>query len=173
MKKRILLVKSLMLCSLLFVSCDDDNEISCPEALTGELSTTEVNFVGTWNLKSIVAEDAVDLTDDDIDNASTDLFDQYTDCQKDIEYSFSDNRDYNFRAGLLATDCENTQNIEGTWALNENSELMIVFSCASQLVDIDVNDESTAFSTEGNFQYIDVNGNTVSTTTTFTYEKAL
>jgi len=173
MKRSILLVKSLMVCSLLFVSCDDDNDIQCPEALTGELTGTEVDFIGQWTLTSIVSEDEVDFTDDDIDNPSTDLFAQYSDCEKDIEYNFSDNRDYTLLAGMTAADCTNTQEIEGTWALNGDTELVIVNTCSSQVTQIEINDDVTAFSIEGNFQYADVNGNTISTTTTFTYEKAI
>lgn len=173
MKRSILLVKSLMLCSLLFVSCNDDNDIKCPEAITGELTDMEVDFTGKWTLKSIVSEDEVDFTDDDIDNPSTDLFAQYSDCEKDIEYNFSDNRDYSFLGGMATADCDNTQDIEGTWALNENAELIIVYGCTTQLTQLEINDEITTFSTEGNFQYMDVNGDLINTTTTFTYEKEL
>ncbi|WP_147676607.1 DUF5004 domain-containing protein [Algibacter pacificus] len=174
MKKRILLVKSLMVCSLLFVSCSDNNDdITCPEAITGELTSTEIDFVGEWTLKSMVSEDEIDLTDDDIENPSTDLFSQYTDCAKDIIYNFGENREYTFTTGSSAVDCVNAQEIEGTWALSENAELKTVYNCSTQFTQIEMNDDNTAFSTENSLQYIDVEGNTIITTTTFTYEKTL
>ena len=174
MKKSILLVKSLIACSILFISCnDDDNDLKCAEDVTGELTSNEINFTGKWTLKSVVSEDEIDLTDDEIDNPSTDLFAQYTDCSKDIVYEFGDNRDYAFTGGMTAIDCDNEQEITGTWGLNESSGLIIVSNCSTQLTQIEVNDESTAFSTEGNLKYVDVNGNVINTTTTFTYEKSI
>ena len=171
MKKSIFLVKSLMAFSILFVSCDDDNEIKCPDALTGELSTIETDLTGTWVLSDIVSEDAIDLTDDDTDNASMDLYTQYTECQKDISYEFDADRSYAFLAGKSVADCDNEQESVGTWGLSATSVLTVVSNCSSQVTNIEVNDDSTAFTTNGNIQYVDVNGDVVISETTFTYSK--
>jgi hypothetical protein len=54
MKKVKLIASSVMLMSLLMVSCSLNEGSSCPEALTGELSLTESEFVGTWVLTNMV-----------------------------------------------------------------------------------------------------------------------
>ncbi|MEL0650710.1 DUF5004 domain-containing protein [Algibacter sp. TI.3.09] len=172
MKKSILLVKSLMVFSLLFVSCNDDDSdgVTCTDSLTGELTDVEMNFSGTWVLTAVVAEDEIDLTDDGEDNASTDLFLQYDDCEKDIVYGFEDDRAYSFVSGGTS-DCDNEQTTIGTWKLNETYGLTVVSSCFSQTSQLEVNDDFTEFTSEGNINYIDVNGETIVSKTTFTYTK--
>ncbi|WP_282147989.1 DUF5004 domain-containing protein [Algibacter lectus] len=172
MKKSILLMKSLMVFSLLFVSCNDDDSdgVTCTDSLTGELTDVEMSFSGTWVLTAVVAEDEIDLTDDGEDNASTDLFVQYDDCEKDIVYGFEDDRAYSFVAGGTS-DCDNEQTTIGTWKLNETYGLTLVSSCFSQTSQLEVNDDFTEFTSEGNINYIDVNGETITSKTTFTYTK--
>ncbi|MWW23284.1 DUF5004 domain-containing protein [Algibacter lectus] len=172
MKKSILLMKSLMVFSLLFVSCNDDDSdgVTCTDSLTGELTDVEMSFSGTWVLTAVVAEDEIDLTDDGEDNASTDLFVQYDDCEKDIVYGFEDDRAYSFVAGGTS-DCDNEQTTIGTWKLNETYGLTVVSSCFSQTSQLEVNDDFTEFTSEGNINYIDVNGETITSKTTFTYTK--
>ncbi|WMI65373.1 DUF5004 domain-containing protein [Aestuariibaculum sp. YM273] len=171
MKKTILLVKSLMLTGILAVSCNDDNDYKCPEAFTGELTETETNFTGLWKLKSIVTEEEIDLTDDDIDNPTTDLFSQFTECQQDVAYNFNNDRSYSYLAGTIATDCENKQTISGTWELNEASVLSLVVSCAKQSSIIEVNETNTEFTIETTYNFVDVNDISVTSVTTSTYEK--
>ncbi|GAL80322.1 hypothetical protein JCM19274_612 [Algibacter lectus] len=129
-----------------------------------------MNFSGTWVLTAVVAEDEIDLTDDGEDNASTDLFVQYDDCEKDIVYGFEDDRAYSFVAGGTS-DCDNEQTTIGTWKLNETYGLTVVSSCFSQTSQLEVNDDFTEFTSEGNINYIDVNGETITSKTTFTYTK--
>ncbi len=174
MKKPILLVKCLVFVGLLAMSCsDDDNDYKCPEDFTGELSDTETAFVGTWSLTSVVAEDAIDLTDDNEDNPSTDIFSQYSDCEKDIAYSFETSRAYTFSYGQsLEEACENSNTFTGTWQLTEGS-LSLVSNCLLQTTPIEINAEDTQFSTEAQVQYKDVEGNVISTTIVSTYEKSV
>ncbi|GAA4303793.1 DUF5004 domain-containing protein [Aestuariibaculum suncheonense] len=171
MKKPILLVKSLIVASLLAVSCDDDNDYKCPEAFTGELTETETNVTGLWKLKSIVTEEEIDLTDDDVENPTTDLFSQYTECQQDVAYEFNSDRSYSFLAGTTAADCENEQTISGTWQLNEASVLSLVASCAKQSTLIEVNETNTEFTIETTYNFVDVNDVVITSVTTSTYEK--
>lgn len=172
MRKPILLVKSLIAAGILFVSCDNgSDDIQCPEAITGELSTTETAFTGTWTLQSIVTEDEIDLTDDDTDNPSTDIYSQLTDCENDLTYEFSSDRSYTYSLGKTATDCSNENEVSGTWELSETEILRFVGNCTSQTLAIDVNDENTVFTFEGTYNFTDINQNTVSSKTTFTYAK--
>ncbi|XCF05230.1 DUF5004 domain-containing protein [Tamlana crocina] len=173
MRKPILLVKSLIAAGVLFVSCDNSSDdIQCPEAISGELSATETTFTGTWTLQSIVAEDEIDLTDDDTDNPSTDIYGQFTDCEKDLVYEFGNDRSYTYSLGKTATGCNNENEVSGTWELSETGTLRFVGNCTSQALAIDVNDENTAFTFEGTYNFTDVNGTTISTKTSFTYAKS-
>lgn len=171
MKKTTLLVKTLMLFGILAVSCDDNNEYKCPEAFTGALTETETNFSGLWVLKSIVAEDAIDLTEDDIDNPSTDIFNQFTECQRDAAYDFNSDRSYSFLSGTIASNCSNEQTISGTWELNPSSVLTLVSNCAKQSTIIEVNETNTEFTIETTYNFIDVNDIGMTLETTSTYEK--
>ncbi|WP_405291946.1 DUF5004 domain-containing protein [Algibacter sp. Ld11] len=172
MRKSILLVKSFMVFSLLFVSCNDDDSdgVNCADSLTGELTAFEMNFTGSWVLTGIVAEDEIDLTDDGEDNPNTDLFSQYGDCEKDIVYSFEEDRAYSFLAGA-ADDCDSSQETLGTWKLSDTDVLTVVSNCFSQVSQIEVSDDFTEFNSEGNINYVDVNGETITSKTTFTYTK--
>ncbi len=172
MKKPLLLVKGLVLVGLLAMGCsDNDNDYQCPEAITGELTETETAFTGTWALTSIVAEDAIDLTDDNEDNPSTDIFSQYTECESDITYSFETDRSYTFSYGTTVEGgCENSNSVSGTWGLTGDS-LSLVANCFKQATSIGINAEGTQFTTEAIVEYRDVNGSIVSTTIVSTYEK--
>ncbi len=173
MKKSILLVKSLIAAGVLFVSCDNSSDdIQCPEAITGELTETETTFTGTWALQSIVTEDEIDLTDDDTDNPSTDIYGQFTDCENDLAYEFGSDRSYTYSLGKTVTDCDNENQMSGTWQLNENNNLVLVANCSRQIIDIDINEETTAFTFEGTYTFTDANGATISSKTTFTYAKS-
>ncbi|MBP0904216.1 DUF5004 domain-containing protein [Mariniflexile gromovii] len=169
MKKTILLVKSLMLVGVLALSCDNDNGPDCPNALTGELTTTETAFTGNWTLKSIVAEEEVDLTDDDVDNPSTDIYAQSSDCFNDLVYNFGTNRTYTLKQGENATDCNEIE-INGTWALNSGT-LSLVASCSIESIALDFNDDDTEFSYTTTLRFKDVNDLIIDSDVVFTYEK--
>ncbi|WP_338357316.1 DUF5004 domain-containing protein [Yeosuana marina] len=155
--------------SLFFVGCNNDGP-DCPEALTGELGTSETVLVGDWNFVGMVAEDAVDLTDDDQDNPSTDIFAQLDACDKDLVYTFDNDRSYTFTQGYVATDCTNKVQFEGTWKLT-GSNLAFVANCTTNAIDIAFNEDQSTFSFEQTYKFLDMDGHTVTTKVTFTYGK--
>ena len=171
MKKTVLLVKSLVVMSFLFVSCNDNDSVSCPEALTGELSELESSFTGNWELTAIVSEKEIDLTNDDEKNPSKNIFEQQTECKQDIVYIFNSDRSFNYKEGFVAEGCTETK-INGTWKYNTNG-LVLVANCTSQIMDIDVNDDNTEFSIENVYNLKDVNGDVITSKLTFTYTKAV
>ncbi|UKM64397.1 DUF5004 domain-containing protein [Flavobacteriaceae bacterium GSB9] len=174
MKKTILLVKSLIAMGILFVSCDTGtDDIQCPEAITGALSDTENTFAGTWTLQSIVSEEELDLTDDNTDNPSTDIYSQFSDCENNLVYIFGTDRSYNYSLGKTATDCDNQQEASGTWQLGETNNLVLVANCSRQLISLEINEENTEFSFDGTYNFTDINGVTITTNTTFTFGKSL
>jgi len=115
MNKTILLLGKLMLVGLLMLGCSTDNGSNCPEALTGELTLDELDFVGTWVFTDLVSEKEVDLTDDNVDNPSTDIFSQLEACDKDVDYVFRSDRTYTVRQEYNAQDCDNKLSFDGTW----------------------------------------------------------
>ena len=174
MKRKILLVKSLLALSILFVSCDNNNDdIKCPDAITGELTETETSFSGTWILKSVVTEDEIDLTDDDTDNPSTNIYAQFSECERDIVYNFDTTRNYSLKIGKTADNCDTKQEQTGTWQLSSNNNLIFVSNCSQQIIAINFNDENTQFSFEGTYKFLDVDNNIITTKTTYTYENAI
>lgn len=172
MKKLKLMASSAMMMGLLMVSCNLDEDTSCPKALTGELSFPESEFVGTWVLTNMVSEEEVDLTDDDVENPSTEIFQQLPDCQKDVVYDFESDRKFTVKQEYNAPDCENKLTFEGTWKLSD-TKLTFVSQCSSQAIDIVVNDDSTVFTLEDTYFFNDVYGFVVNTKVTLTYEKTL
>lgn len=157
--------------SLTIMSCDsDDDGPNCPEPLTGELNNIETEFSGKWSLTSIEAEDEVDLTDDSVDNPSTNIFEQYSECQRDNVYEFKNDRVYSFNQGSNETDCTNKQALSGTWMLN-NNVLTFVALCTSQSINIDLNDDNSEFVIESNYTFVNVDNETINTKVIFTYQK--
>src|SRR5690606_14347222 len=172
MKKSILVMKSFVLAgALLFVSCNDDDGITCPEAITGELNGAETAFVGTWALSGMIAEDAIDLTDDSEDNPSEDLFVQYSECDRDLVYNFVSDRNYTYKQGSVAEDCNNKLSLVGTWGLTSENRLMLVANCSSQAVNIEIGESSNEFSYDTNLTFKDATGAIKTTKVTFTYTK--
>ncbi|MBA6151658.1 DUF5004 domain-containing protein [Gelidibacter maritimus] len=172
MKKSILSIKSLFVIGALSIfSCNSDDGIKCPEPLTGELSATETAFTGTWNLVAMESDVALDLTNDDEDNPSTDLFNQYSDCDRDLEYHFMADRTLVYRQGYLADECNNKLTFDGTWSLSGNN-LTLVANCASQQISIETNAEEDQYSYDVILQFRDVNGAQKTAEVTFTFEKA-
>ncbi|WP_163518381.1 DUF5004 domain-containing protein [Gelidibacter japonicus] len=171
MKKSILIIKSLFLVVALSIfSCNTDDDIKCPEPLTGELSEAETGFSGSWKLVAMEADEAIDLTDDNADNASTDLFAQYKACDRDLVYNFMNDRSLVYRQGYLAADCANKLTFSGTWNLIGN-DLTIVANCASQRITIETNAEEDQYSYDVTLEFRDVNGSVKSSKVKFTFEK--
>lgn len=158
----------LMVFFMALAGCTTDNSVECPEDYTGALVSDEEKMVGEWVLTAIVAETAVDLTDDGEDNPSTDIFDQYSDCQRDGAYTFGEDRVYTFKQGLKAEGCEGTVDLSGTWQL-AGSTLGLVGACVEQNLVIELNEDDTEFVFKENFNITDVSGNIVQTEVSFTY----
>ncbi|MBJ7880037.1 DUF5004 domain-containing protein [Gelidibacter salicanalis] len=171
MKKLNVLTKSLMVMTTLFlVSCNTDDGIECPVALTGELTATETAFSGSWEFSGLVAEDALDITADNTENPIKDLYAQYPECDRDLVYEFMDTRAYVYKQGYFAEDCQNKQSITGTWSLT-GTVLTFVSSCASQKIDIELKEEGNSFSYDATVNVREVSGNVKTTKVTFTFEK--
>lgn len=168
MKKSILSVKLLIMTTLLFVGCSNDNDSNCTNDLTGELSTTETELVGSWVFIGMETEQEIDLTDDDMDNPSTNIYDQLEDCQQDIVYTFEDDRSYNFKQGYTAANCTNKVELNGTWKLTDGV-LTFVANCSMDSVAIEFNDAKTEFTFEQTYKFVDIDGVTITTKVTFTY----
>lgn len=178
MNKSILAVKSIVsLCLIagLVFSCDNDDsdDLVCQEELTGELTEHETAFAGTWVLKSIVADEEIDLTDDETDNPSTDIFAQYDACLQDVVYDFEADRDYSFELGKNVEDCKDQEEIEGFWKLSNENLLTVLANCVETRISIDINEERTEFSVERTLVFTDVNDEDMTLTITSTYEKTV
>lgn len=153
---------------LVFSGCSDDDD-NCIEDYTGTLTASETLLVGVWNLSGITSSKAVDLTDDDVVNASTDIYAQYTECQKDAAYTFVEDRDYKFTQGTTAANCENKVMTSGTWQyaadqINFNS------SCTILSMPITFTNANTSFQSVSSKLLIkDVTGQVVEADVTFIY----
>ncbi len=170
MKKSIVLVKTIMAASLLFFGCSNDNSPDCPDDFTGALDATETPLVGEWSFVSMVSEDEVDLTNDSMDNPSTDIYDQFSECQQDVAYTFEDDRGYTLKQGYVATDCTNKVALNGTWKLTAGV-LNFVADCYTNSIDIEFNEDKTEFTFEKMYKFVDVDGHTITSKVIFTYEK--
>lgn len=173
MRKSILIMKSLVvIAALSIVSCNTDDGIQCPEALTGDLSTTETEFSGSYKLVAMEAEEAIDLTEDNTDNPMTDVFAQYTACDRDLVYKFMSNRNLEYVQGYSAVDCTNKLTFPGTWNLIGN-DLTLVANCSSQRIMIEKSAEGDKFSYDAILPFRDVNGTTKSIKVKFTFDKTV
>ena len=171
MKKSILVIKSLMVMFALFmVSCNSDDSITCPDPLTGELSASESEFTGTWVFSAMMAEEAIDITNDNTANPSKDIYAQYSACDRDLVYNFINDRKYSLKQGFVATDCNNKQTLAGTWSLTGNA-LNFVANCSSQTVQIVKNETGDEFSFKSVVNFRDVSGGIRTSNVTFTYAK--
>ncbi|AUP80064.1 DUF5004 domain-containing protein [Flavivirga eckloniae] len=172
MKKTYALMSSLIVITLLFVSCSDDDP-KCIEDLTGELSNSETAFAHKWDLAEIVSEKEIDLTDDNVDNPSKNLYEQYSECQKDAFFNFKSDRSYTSEQGTTASNCSNKRTSTGTWKLVDNTILTLVDFCSSRTISIELNEDKTAFFTEEDFIFTDVKGNRITSKIKFTYNKVV
>lgn len=173
MRKLNVVMKSLMvMTALVLVSCNNDDGIECPVALTGELTAPETEFSGAWEFAGLVAVEEVDITDDDTVNPSTDIYAQYTDCQQDLVYDFMEDRNYVFKQGYVADDCEGKQTLTGTWKLTDKV-LTFVANCASQSIEIEMSEAGDSFTYESVVNIRDVNNLVKTSKVTFTFEKVM
>ncbi|MFC4722183.1 DUF5004 domain-containing protein [Geojedonia litorea] len=171
MKKLLIQTSCILVLTLLLTGCDIGDDVQCPSPLTGALTSTETDLVGEWVLSAIVAEDAVDLTNDQVSNPSTDIYSQYSACQRDLVYTFGNDRKYKVEQGLTATNCQNKQTLQGTWRLS-NINLNLVVGCSTQNTEIEFGENKTTFSQEATVRFNNVDGFTITTLVVFTYTKS-
>lgn len=157
---------------IIFTSCNSDDDNNCLPNYTGELLAPEETLVGTWVLTSVVANDEVDLTDDDTENPSTNLFAQFSDCEKDLIYTFNDARVMEFLVGTTATDCDNETESTSSWKLDGN-RLYFINTCLEFYVDLAFAGDDSAFSIESEVVITDVEDENITTTVTYVYTKSL
>ncbi len=152
----------------LFMGCNSDNSIDCPEDFTGALAADEQKLTGEWELSAITSDKEIDLTDDNEANPKKNIYIQYSECQKDGVYQFEANRKYTFDQGRNAANCGNKSSSEGTWKLNAKI-LSLVGACNVQNIGIEFNGGKSEFSFSDDFNVTDVNGTRVQAKITFTY----
>jgi len=171
MKKSIVLICSVLVINLLSVGCSSvDGESSCSQDLTGALSTTEADFVGTWTLTGLISEIEVDLTDDNMSNPSTEVFSQLPECQKDVVYIFNSDRTFAIQQAYNVEGCPNKALVEGTWKLS-GGQLTLVALCSSPRYNIILNSEFTLFTLEDTYNFNDQTGVIINSDVILTYEK--
>lgn len=169
MKTKIVMI-AIATMSIMLTSCNSDDDNNCIPNYTGELLAAEEKLVGKWVLTSMVAEDEVDLTDDDTENPSTNLFAQYSACEKDLFYTFTDARVMKFMVGTTATDCENETESTSSWKLDGN-RLYFVNTCLEFYIDVAFAGDDSAFSIDSDVVITDVEGEKITTTITYVYTK--
>lgn len=162
----------LSLCLLIggILSCTPEYENDCPIPFTGALGAAEEKLVGQWALSAIVSDKAIDVTDDDEDNPITDIFVQYSPCQRDLVYQFGSARNYALLQRQTADSCDQKGRTDGTWKL-AGSSLTLIAGCFAQSISLDFNDAETEFTFSDDFNVRDVKGVTVQADIEFTYTK--
>src|SRR5690606_2469627 len=168
MKRNVLMFGTIMILGGLLSSCDSNDDVSCPEDFSGPLTAEEGQLVGSWALSAIVADVAIDMTDDGEDNPSTNFFAQYGDCQKDALYIFGTDRSYTFEQSQNVESCDNRLSLEGTWRL-ASDQLSLVSGCSLQNNELELAGNGQSFSFSGDFSVRDVSGAVRPATITFTY----
>lgn len=154
-------------------SCNvsDDTDFVCPEDFSGALLESENDLLGKWELTAIVADKEVDITKDSENNPKTDIYVQYSECERDNNMVFSSDRAYTNSQGQNAENCTNKAKFNGTWQIKDNV-LSLLSNCYVQKLQVEFNEEKTAYSYKGNYTITDVHGVQIQTDVTFTYTKA-
>lgn len=155
---------------LMTSSCISDDTISCTPNYTGILDQTESLLVGTWVMTAATAQDEVDITDDDTDNPSTDLFSQFPECERSLSYSFTENRGFTLVKGSDALDCEGGYTVEGSWKYS-GTVLEVVTNCVRGGMDITLTEENSSFVNQEIQQVVTANGLIVQTLVTYTFTR--
>lgn len=117
---------------VLFLSgCNTNDEMECPQPISGPLSATEQTVSGNWVLTALEGSFAIDLTDDDTDNASTNLLGQLSDCRQIARYEFNADREMNYIiADEVEEVCEEELVFSGTWK-SDGEVMTVVVGCAT------------------------------------------
>nr|WP_321411094.1 DUF5004 domain-containing protein [uncultured Allomuricauda sp.] len=171
MKRMFFNALSLMCIGVTLLSCSSDDGPECVQDFTGKLTANEEILLGEWILSDIVAAKELDLTDDDTDNASTNLFEQYEECARDAAYTFDSDRSFTYEIGKYGEDCDYAVPSSGTWELNSQG-LSLVSSCTLQTTSLEFNEDLTAFTFSEIYNVTQVTGTVVQTRIDFTYTLA-
>lgn len=164
-----------LVCALfIFTGCTTDEEMPCPQPFTGPLTEDETVLVGTWELTALTASEEIDLTDDDVDNASTDLLSQLDACNQLSKYEFGGDRNLQYSGGLLTGEtCQEQVLLEGSWAFS-GSSIGVVTGCrAFYFPPIEFVEEGVSFSFTEARTVFDALGQGVRLEITETYSKVL
>lgn len=162
-----------LICSIGAVNMNcglESDPIECPPNFTGSLSETEIKLTGQWELTGINSDVDVDITNDNVENPSKDLYAQNADCDKDADYEFKTDRTYGFSLGQNAANCSNKSISNGTWKLTVD-QLSLVTNCNTMTNKIVFNDGQTEFSFANELNIRDVKGTTSLAKITFVYSK--
>jgi len=171
-KQKLMAVVLLTALTGVFVGCNDDDSSSCTPDYTDELSAEETAFAGEWTLTAIASDEEVDLTDDDVDNPSTDIYAQQSDCQNDQQYIFKTDRVFKIVSGENAENCESDQKqtVAGTWKLG-GTTLGLIYFCTENIQALEFNAEKTTFSITNDLIITDLTGKQIEAEVTFVYSK--
>jgi hypothetical protein len=173
MKRKEKLITAFAILSTLFISCNSNDDTNCDPDFTGALTQTEQVLVGKWILTAIVSDKEVDLTDDDTDNPSTNLYSQSTNCKKDIFYSFNESRVMKFVIGSTAENCSNKSESTSSWEFKSGT-LSFVQSCLLFQSKIDFATDNLSFSNvENNVSIKEIDDTVVTVKLTYTYTKEI
>jgi len=171
MKKNVLAFAGWVCFALIVVSCDSDQGNACPKDFVGALTGQEEQLVGTWVLSEITSESAIDLTDDEEQNPSTDLFEQYSECDRDASYIFDDDRTYRYDLGQRVGDCDYPITATGSWKFSAQI-LSLTSTCSIQTAPLKLNAEGDTFTFSEVYKLKDVHGTIIQTKIVFTYSLA-
>lgn len=173
MKNKKLLIGILVILNCIIIGCTDvDSEsVSCPDNFTGELEDEENKLVGQWTLTGIIADTEIDLSNDYVDNPSTDIYEQYSECYRDALFSFGSNRVYLYEKGSRTSACSKTTT-SGTWTLFDD-QLYLIVSCEQLGYSLTFNEEATEFQYSSTLSIQDINAELIETQVTFTYTKVV
>lgn len=160
----------LLLFVLFFLNCSVSNDpLVCPEQFTGELLENETKLVGQWRASGAISNVEVDLTNDNVENPSFNMFEQFSECAKDAIFNFDRNREYAYDLGTVTTGCTRTNTV-GTWKLSSN-ELQLIVSCGSIDYNVTFNGDNSQFEYTSNIDVQEVNGSLTPARVTFTFSK--
>ena len=168
-KQKLMAVVLLTALTGIFVGCNDD-DAECIADYEGALTAAETSFAGTWTLSAVESSEEIDLTDDEEDNPSKDIYAQQSDCENDMQYIFGADRAYKYNVGKRAEDCEQSGTLTGSWKLG-GSTLGLITSCMENVVELEFNPNKTTFSYTTPNIYTKENGERVEIEITFTYSK--
>lgn len=164
-----------LVCALfVFTGCTTDDEMPCPRPFTGPLTQDETALAGTWKLTALTASEEIDITDDNVDNPSTDLLSQLDSCSRLATYEFGADRNMQYTGGLLNGDtCREQVLLEGSWALSGNSIGVIAECRALYFPPIEFANEGVSFSFTEARTVFDALGQGVLLEITETYTKVV